>query len=94
MTLESDDMKNISFQFRKHKNLALILGSKTGGKALLSVMITEDLVSQGMDARVIVKFLAKEINGSGGGQVFYATAGGLNINGLSNALNKVVEMFR
>ena len=89
----ADDMKNISFQLRKEDKLALVLGSKVGAKALLSVMLTDDLLSKGIDARVIIKQIAKEINGGGGGQAFFSTAGGTDPSGINNALNKVKEII-
>ena len=44
--MEAEDMKNVSFQLRKEKNLAMILASKIGDKALLSVMLTDDLLAK------------------------------------------------
>jgi alanyl-tRNA synthetase len=94
LELGADDMKNISFQFRKEKNLVLVLAAKSGNKAFLSVMLTDDLVAKGMDAVVIVKEIAKEISGGGGGQVFFATAGGSNTSGINNALKKANAIIR
>ena len=83
------DMKNISFQLRKEQNLALVLASKIDEKALLSVMLTDDLVEKGLNAVEIIKVIAKEINGGGGGQAFFATAGGVDTRGIKTALDKV-----
>ena len=93
VAMEAEDMKNVSFQLRKEKNLAMILASKIGDKALLSVMLTDDLLAKGMDAVVIIRQIAKEINGGGGGQPFFATAGGTNASGINNALNKAKEII-
>ncbi|MBC8474661.1 MAG: alanine--tRNA ligase, partial [Cryomorphaceae bacterium] len=54
VAMEAEDMKNVSFQLRKEKNLAMVLASKIGDKALLSVMLTDDLLAKGMDAVVII----------------------------------------
>ena len=92
--MDAQDMKHISFELRKEENLVVVLAAKLSDKALLSVMITDDLVSNGMNAVEIIKELAKEINGGGGGQTFFATAGGTEISGLNRALNKVKEIIR
>ena len=91
--MKADDMKDVSFQLRKEENLAMVLASKLEGKALLSVMLTDDLVSKGMDAKLIIREIAKSINGGGGGQAFFATAGGSDVSGIDNALNKAKEII-
>ena len=91
--MESDDMKNVSFALRKEKNLAMILGAKLGGKALLTVMLTDDLIDKGLSADVIIREIAKEINGGGGGQPFFASAGGTNSSGIHLALEKAKEIL-
>ena len=65
----------------------MVLGSKKAGKALLSCYISKSLVNdQRKDAGVIVRNLGKYIQGGGGGQAFFATAGGKNPDGISSAL--------
>ncbi len=91
--MDAEEMKNISFQLRQEENLAMILGAKSDEKSLLSVMLTDDLVAKGLNANDIIKVLAKEINGGGGGQPFFATAGGSNPAGLDNALRKAKELI-
>ena len=93
VAMDAEDMKNVSFQLRKEKNLAMVLASKIGDKALLSVMLSDDLLAKGMDAVAIIRHIAKEINGGGGGQPFFATAGGTNASGINNALNKAKEII-
>ncbi len=80
--MEADDMKNVSFSLRKEENLVMVLAAKVGGKALLTVMLTDDLVAKGINAGAMIRDIAKEINGGGGGQAFFATAGGTNANGI------------
>lgn len=71
------------------QNLFLVLGSKIDNKPSLTVMISEELVkNRDLNAGSIVRELAKEIKGGGGGQPFFATAGGKEISGLSAALAK------
>ena len=86
--MDAEDMKNVSFSLRKEENLAMVLGTKHGEKALLTVMLTDDLVAKGMNAGAMIREIAKEINGGGGGQPFFATAGGAKPSGISAALEK------
>jgi len=86
--MEAEDMKNVSFALRKEENLAMVLAATVGEKALLTVMLTDDLVAKGMNAGAMIRDIAKEIEGGGGGQPFFATAGGVNPSGITNALEK------
>jgi len=91
--MESQDMKNVSFALRKEKNLVMVLAAKVGEKALLTVMLTDDVVAKGYNAGVIIRDISKEIEGGGGGQAFFATAGGVNQNGIDAALQKAKEIM-
>ena len=67
----------------------LVLGAENEGKANLTVMISENLIKEkGLDAGKIIRDLAKEIQGGGGGQPHIATAGGKNPAGIPAALEK------
>jgi len=83
-------VKDLAFQLRGEiSTLFLVLGSEIDGKPLLTVMISDDLVqSRGLDAAKIVREAGKEIKGGGGGQPFYATAGGKEISGLEAAVTR------
>ncbi|WP_353134912.1 alanine--tRNA ligase [Pseudopedobacter sp.] len=85
-----DAIKNLAYQLKDiFDNLFLVLASSIDGKPNLTIMISENLVQErGLDAGKIIRELAKEINGGGGGQPFYATAGGKNPEGLKIALEK------
>ena len=87
--LDMPAMKDISFSLRKQSKLVLVLAAKKKEKAILSVMITDDLVSLGLNAIDIVLDISKCIDGSGGGQPFFATAGGSNPKGVQKALQRV-----
>lgn len=86
----AEQLKNLSFQLKAEvENLFCVLGCELNGKPMLSVIISDYLVAdKKLHAGNIVKDLAKEIQGGGGGQPFYATAGGNNLAGLQAALAK------
>jgi alanyl-tRNA synthetase len=75
-------------------NLFLVLASEIDGKPGVTVMISENIVKdKGLNAGAIVKELAKEIQGRGGGQPFYATAGGKDAAGLTRIPAKAKELI-
>ncbi len=88
-------IKDISFQLKGEiKNLVLVLGAEINEKANLTVMISENLVKEKKwNASKIIREISKEIQGGGGGQDFYATAGGKNPKGLDAAIQKVKELI-
>jgi len=83
-------IKDIAFQLKNEiDNLVLVIGAEINGKANLSIMISESLVKEkNWNASQIIRDVAKEIQGGGGGQPFYATAGGKNPAGLETAIQK------
>jgi len=91
----ADAIKNVAFQLKNEiDNLLLVLGADIEGKPLLTVMISEELTkTHDLHAGNIIRELAKEIQGGGGGQAFFATAGGKNIAGLNNAINKAKALI-
>ncbi|MBP7514437.1 MAG: alanine--tRNA ligase [Flavobacteriales bacterium] len=93
--LDAGGMKDLAFRMREdHKDLLLVLGARHEGKALLAVMVGDDLQrSRGLKATDIIKQLASEIQGGGGGQAFYATAGGKDPSGLERALRKAESLL-
>jgi alanyl-tRNA synthetase len=90
----ADELKQLSFELRQQSDdQVLVLASAQEGKALLSVMLSDSLVSSGKaNAVQIVKEIGKAIQGGGGGQPFFATAGGKNPSGITEALQKAKEI--
>ena len=93
--IETDDskaLKNLIFQLEKEvDNAFIVFGAVASDKPQLMVAISENLVkSKGLHAGNIVRELAKFIDGGGGGQPFFATAGGKKLEGLSDALKNAV----
>lgn len=83
-------VKSLAFELKNQYNdLILILGHISNEKPQITVAISDDLINKlGLHAGQMVKELAKEIKGGGGGQPFYATAGGTDASGLQSAIDK------
>ncbi|MDX9882340.1 MAG: alanine--tRNA ligase [Prolixibacteraceae bacterium] len=89
-------VKDLAFQLKGElENLFLVLGAEIEGKPSLSIMVSDNLISEkGLNAGQIVREAAKEMQGGGGGQAFYATAGGKNVAGLSAAIEKAKSFVK
>lgn len=88
-------VKDLAYQLKGEvENLFLVVGAVIDGKPLLTVMISENIVAEkGLDAGKIVREAGREIQGGGGGQPFYATAGGKNAEGLQAAIEKALSFL-
>ncbi|SHI97166.1 alanine--tRNA ligase [Algibacter luteus] len=88
LDLDAAGLKDVAFELGgQFNNLFLLLATDQGGKALLSCYISKELVeSKGLNAGQVVRELGKYIQGGGGGQPFFATAGGKNPGGIVDAL--------
>jgi alanyl-tRNA synthetase len=86
-------IKDISFQLKSEiENLFLVLGAQIDDKAIISVMISDNLVNEKqLNAGKIIKDISPAIKGGGGGQAFYATAGGKNPDGIMNAIDLALK---
>ncbi|WP_029274330.1 alanine--tRNA ligase [Pedobacter borealis] len=85
----ADAVKNLAFSLKDMvDNLFLVFTTEIDGKPGITVMLSDHLVKKGLNASNIVRELGKEIQGGGGGQPFYATAGGKNPSGLKVVLEK------
>jgi len=68
-----------------------VAGTLVNDKPSLTVMLSDDLVAKGLNASNMVREAAKEIQGGGGGQPYYATAGGKNADGLKSAVEVIIK---
>ena len=90
-------VKDIAFQIKGQfaENTAFVGATEYEGKPLLTVMLSDDLVKDhGLNASQLVRDAAKHIQGGGGGQPHFATAGGKNTEGLTKALNEIMEKIK
>ena len=94
LPIDAQAAKDMAFQLRAQfpEGLVVAIGCAQGGKPNLTVALSDDLVKDGKNAGQIVREAGKLIQGGGGGQPHFATAGGKNPDGLKAAVDKVVEL--
>jgi alanyl-tRNA synthetase len=91
-SLDAGSVKDIVFQLKKEiPNSVTIIISDAGEKPMITVGVSADLEAN-YHAGNIVKELAKEIQGGGGGNPGFATAGGKNLDGIENAFQRALEI--
>jgi len=90
---DAAQIKDLAYQVKgETENLYLVMGSVIQGKPILTVMISENLISDmGLHAGNIIRESAREMQGGGGGQPFFATAGGKDVSGLERAMAKAKD---
>ncbi len=94
--IDPNIVKDIAFQIRGevHEKLFFVAGTVVDDKPSLTVMLSDDLVAGGLNASNLVREAAKLIQGGGGGQAHFATAGGKNAEGIAAAIDKVLELAK
>lgn len=92
----ADIVKDIAFQIRGEfpEHAAFIGATNIDEKPNLTLMLSDDLVAHGLNASTIVREAAKNIQGGGGGQPHFATAGGKNSDGLAKAMDEIFEKLK
>jgi alanyl-tRNA synthetase len=92
---DPSQLRDLAFRMRSHhRNICMALGAAIGGKAHLAVMLSDTPIKNyGLDATDIIREAAPEISGGGGGQPFFATAGGKDPAGIDRALERIREIF-
>jgi alanyl-tRNA synthetase len=93
---DADSLKNMAYAIKnKFDNLVLVLAADIQGKPQVAVMLGDAVVAEKkFHAGELVKQLAKEIDGGGGGQPFFATAGGKKLEGLDSVVRKAKELVK
>ncbi|UZR94427.1 alanine--tRNA ligase [Chondrinema litorale] len=91
----ADALRKLSFDLKNKVNsLFMVIAAEIEGKPQIAVMLSEDVIeNKGLDAVKIIRELAREIKGGGGGQPFYATAGGKDVSGLDNVVAKAKDFL-
>ena len=91
-----DMVKDIAFQLKGEfpEKMFFVAGAAANDKPSLTVMLSDDLVAAGLHAGNMVREAAKLIQGGGGGQPHFATAGGKNANGLPAAVEAIVQKLK
>ena len=94
--LNAEGAKNLAYELGKSgTNLFLVLATSEDDKPVLTCYISKELVaSKNLNAGTVVRELGKYIQGGGGGQPFFATAGGKNASGINEALEKAVDFIQ
>jgi len=93
MDLKADVVKDVAFAVRaRRRNIVFVVGSVVNSKPTITVALGDDIVARGVNAGAIVREAARAIRGGGGGQAFFATAGGKDAEGLQQAIDRVVEL--
>ena len=92
--LDAQSAKDIAFQLRAQfpENIVVAIGGVADGKPNLTVALSDDLVRDGRNAGQIIREAARLIQGGGGGQPHFATAGGKNPEGLRQSIDKIIEL--
>ncbi|MCQ2327142.1 MAG: alanine--tRNA ligase [Bacteroidales bacterium] len=92
LPISADAMKDIAFRFRgEYKDFCFVAANEANGKVMLTIMMSDSLVEKGLDAGKMIREAAKHIKGGGGGQKYYATAGGKDKEGVNAAIQYIRE---
>lgn len=94
--ISTDIIKDIAYRFKsylKGKSFVFIGGSSSDNKPTITIMLSDNLVKEGKNAGSVIREAAKLIQGGGGGQPFFATAGGKRTEGIQDAINKAKELI-
>jgi alanyl-tRNA synthetase len=91
----AEETKNMLFELRNEvPNLFCVIAQEINQKPSISIIINDNLVKEkNLNAGTLIRELAKEINGGGGGQAFYAQAGGTKIEGIKTVIEKAKNLF-
>jgi alanyl-tRNA synthetase len=94
LEMKPELVKNLMLMMRgRSEKLAMVVGIRSDEKPTLAILLGDFFIKKGLNAGAIVRQAAAEIDGSGGGQPFFAMAGGKNVAGLARAMDKAVELI-
>ncbi len=94
-TLSADMIKDLAYNLRSRSSkVVFVMGSSAGDKPSLTIALGEDVVAKGLNAGATIREAAKLMQGGGGGQAAFASAGGKSLDGLQSAIDKAVELIK
>ncbi|WP_418893578.1 alanine--tRNA ligase [Limibacterium fermenti] len=95
-TVPPEVVKDIAFWLRNEvpENMLFVAGTLSDGRPGITLMLSDDLVAKGLNAAKIIREAAKHIQGGGGGQPHFATAGGKNPDGLADAVEAIMQQLK
>ena len=92
--VDSKNLKDLSFIFKNHQKTVALLAVIKDNKINVGLYISNDLINQELNAKIIISHIAEQISGSGGGQPHFAVAGGANPNAFSESSNYITEILK
>jgi alanyl-tRNA synthetase len=95
LDMKPEMVKNLMMMMRgRSGRLVMVVGIENEGKPTLAILLGDEIVARGLNAGAVVREAAREIEGSGGGQPFFAMAGGKNVDGLERAMDAAIELIK
>ena len=95
LDMKPELVRNLMQMLRsRNPKIVMVAGIENEGKPTLAISLGDEIVARGVNAGAVVREAAKEIDGNGGGQPFFAMAGGKNIAGLQRAMDKAIEIIK
>ena len=92
--IDSKNLKDLSFILKNHQKTVALLGVIKDGIINVGLYISNDLINEELNAKIIISHIAEQISGSGGGQPHFAVAGGTNLNGFRESSNYITEILK
>ena len=92
--IDSKSLKDLSFLFKNHQKTVALLAVIKDNKINVGLYISNDLINEELNAKIIISHIAEQISGSGGGQPHFAVAGGTNLNGFRESSNYITEILK
>jgi alanyl-tRNA synthetase len=95
LDMKPELVRNLMQMLRsRNPTIVMVVGIENEGRPTLAISLGDEITSRGVNAGAVVREAASEIDGNGGGQPFFAMAGGKNTAGLERAMDKAVELIK
>ncbi len=94
LEMKPELVKNLMQMVRsRNPKIVMVAGIEFDGRPTLAISLGDEIVARGVNASAVVREAAKEIDGNGGGQPFFAMAGGKNLAGLERAMDRAIQLI-